>query len=85
MKKNSVREKITRALEMPLELLKNIPRVTIIGNENVLIENYKSIVEYEKNIIRVSNNVCILGEELNVSELSAEELIITGKIKSIEV
>ena len=85
MKKNSVREKITRALEMPLELLKNIPRVTIIGNETVLIENYKSIVEYEKNIIRVSNNVCILGEELNVSELSAEELIITGKIKSIEV
>ncbi len=85
MKKNSIREKIEKALEMPLELLKNIPRVTLIGNENVLIENYKSIVEYEKNIIRVSNNVCILGEELNVSELSAEELIITGKIKSIEV
>ncbi len=85
MKKNSIREKIERALEMPLELLKNIPRVTLIGNENVLIENYKSIVEYEKNIIRVSNNVCILGEELNVSELSAEELIVTGKIKSIEV
>ena len=85
MKKNNVREKIERALEMPLELLKNIPRVTLIGNENVLIENYKSIVEYEKNIIRVSNNVCILGEELNVSELSAEELIVTGKIKSIEV
>lgn len=85
MKRNSIREKIEKALEMPLELLKNIPRVTLIGNENVLIENYKSIVEYEKNIIRVSNNVCILGEELNVSELSAEELIITGKIKSIEV
>ena len=85
MKKNTIREKIERALEMPLELLKNIPRVTLIGNENVLIENYKSIVEYEKNIIRVSNNVCILGEELNVYELSAEELIVTGKIKSIEV
>ena len=32
----------------------------------------------------IISKLCILGEELNVSELSAEELIITGKIKSIE-
>ncbi len=84
MRKNSVRESLERALEMPIELMKNIPRTTIVGNERVLIENYKSIVEYEKNFIRVSNNMCIFGDELNVVEMTADEMIVVGKISRIE-
>ena len=84
LKKNIIREKFESALEMPIELLKNIPRATIIGNECVLVENYKAIVEYEKNFIRLSNNVCVIGENLNISEITSDEMIINGKIKSIE-
>lgn len=84
LKKHSVRESFETALELPIELLKNIPRATVIGNECVLVENYKAIVEYEKNLIRLSNNVSVLGENLNVAEITSDEIIINGKIKSIE-
>lgn len=84
LKKNTVRESFEKALEIPIELLKNIPRATIIGNECVLVENYKAIVEYEKNLIRLSNNICIFGEGLNIAEITSDEMIINGKIKSIE-
>ena len=84
MKNYSVRESFEKALEIPIELLKNVPRATIIGDECVLVENYKAIVEYEKNLIRLSNNLSILGEDLNVAEITSDEIIINGKIKSIE-
>lgn len=84
MGKGEFREKIQKALEIPVELLKNYPRVTTLGNESVFIENYKAIIEYEKNVVRISNNVAVYGSELNVEQITADDILIVGKIKSIE-
>jgi sporulation protein YqfC len=48
------------------------------------VENYKAIIEYEKDLIRLNNNVSILGENLNIAEITSDEIIVNGKIKSIE-
>lgn len=84
MGKNSFREKLEKALEMPIELLSNYPRITVLGKESVFIENYKAIIEYEENLIRISNNVSIYGKELNVEEITADDMLVSGKIKTIE-
>lgn len=84
MGKNDFREKLEKALEMPVELLNNYPRITVLGNESVFIENYKAILDYEENLIRVSNNISIYGEKLNVAEITADDMLVSGKIKSIE-
>lgn len=84
MGKNGFREKLEKALEMPIELLNNYPRITVLGKESVFIENYKAIIEYEENLIRISNNVSIYGKELNVEEITADDMLVSGKIKSIE-
>ncbi len=84
MGKNGFREKLEKALEMPIELLNNYPRITVLGKESVFIENYKAIIEYEENLIRISNNVSIYGKELNVEEITADDMLVSGKIKTIE-
>ena len=84
MGKNGFREKLEKALEMPIELLNNYPRITVLGKESVFIENYKAIVEYEENLIRISNNVSIYGKELNVEEITVDDMLVSGKIKTIE-
>lgn len=84
MGKNDFREKLEKALEMPIELLNNYPRITVLGKESVFIENYKAIIEYEENLIRISNNVSIYGKELNVEEITADDMLVSGKIKTIE-
>lgn len=80
----AVREKMGQILDMPLDMIKNCSRMTIIGNENVLIENYKGIIEYEDEIIRLSNSICILGLNLFIEEITDDEIMITGNIKTIE-
>ena len=53
------REKMGQILDMPLDMIKDCSRMTVIGRESVLIENYKGIIEYEENIIRLNNNISI--------------------------
>ena len=79
----AVREKIGHILDMPLDMIKGYSRMTVIGNENILIENYKGIIEYEDEIIRLSNNICIIGQSLFIEEITDDEILITGKINNI--
>jgi sporulation protein YqfC len=82
--KKNVREKLQTAMEIPKELLKDYSRVTIIGAEDVWIENYKSILEYNEDMIRLSNNICIYGMNLSVAEIRKDDILIVGKIKNVE-
>ena len=79
-----VREKMEQLLDMPLDMIKGYSRITVIGNESVLVENYKGIVEYEGKIIRLNNGITIVGTNLLVEEITDDEMIITGSIQKIE-
>ena len=79
--RKKVREKLRNVMEIRKELLKSYSRITAISNEDVWIENYKSILEYDDNLIRLGNNICIYGQGLKVEEITADDILIIGKIK----
>ncbi len=86
-KNKTMPNKINRILEIPQEVSSNIPKVTVIGFEKMLIENYKAILEYQDFYIRLSTNIGILninGFELNLEEMTTDDLLVTGKIDSID-
>ena len=79
-------KKLDEILEIPVELSTDIPKVTIVGFERVLIENYRGILEYQDYFVRV-NTLGILninGFNLNLEEMTTDDLLITGKIESID-
>lgn len=82
--KNKVKQKMQMAFELPKELLKDYSRITIIGGEDIWIENYKSILEYDEQFIRFSSDISIYGENLSVAEISLDDILIIGKIRKIE-
>lgn len=82
--KRNAREKLELALDMPVDMIKGCSRMTIIGNESILVENYKGIIEYEENVIRLSNNINIFGGNLNIEEITDDDILITGIIKNVE-
>ncbi len=79
-----IKEKFLDMMELPKELLKDVSRITLLGNEDILIENYKGIIEYEENIIRLNNGINIFGTNLNVEEITDVDIFITGKINNVE-
>lgn len=79
--------KLDEILEIPVELSTNNPKVTIIGFERLLIENYRGILEYQDYFVRVNTYIGIVninGFNLNLEEMTTDDLLVTGKIESID-
>lgn len=79
--------KFEKIFEIPEELVSDIPKLTILGFDRVLIENYKCILEYQDFFIRVKMKIGLInieGTELQMNEMTKDDLIITGNIESVE-
>lgn len=85
--KPKIKEKVADMLELPKEVVLNIPKFIMLGMGNLIIENYKGIVEYDDNRIRIntgSGMVKISGERLFIREITSEDIMVEGEIKSLE-
>lgn len=83
---NDAKEKFSEFLELPKEVLLKSTKVTIIDCSNILIEGYQSIVDYYDNYIKIKTGnmyIVIDGTMLDIKEISDFELVIVGKIYSI--
>lgn len=75
-------------LEMPKEVYTNLPKLTVVGFEEMIIENYKSILEYEEYFVRINTHIGILninGFNLNLEKLTNDDIKITGTIESVDL
>ncbi len=80
--------KINNILELPKEVGTNEPKITMIGFNQILIENYMGILEYEEFFIKVNTYIGIIninGFNLNLNNLTDDDILITGKIDSIDI
>ena len=87
MKRKAIR-KLDKMLEMPREVCSNIPKFTITGFEELIIENYKGILEYENFYVRISTHIGIVninGLNLNLETMTNDDIRVTGKIESVEL
>ena len=86
MRKNHFR-KIDKLLEIPKEIYSNEVKITIVGFEEVVIENYQAILEYEEYFVRIKTVTGIInfnGYGFNLENLSNDDIKVTGKIEGIE-
>lgn len=80
-------QSITGALDLPKELVFNLPGIIMTSNEEIYIENYRGIVSYSENEIQLNTSkmpIKISGSRLGISRIAAEEITVRGKIKSLE-
>lgn len=78
--------KFTEMFEVPKDVILGESIITLTGKREALIENYKGILEYTEQYIRVltKNGVIELrGKGFLISYLTNEEMKITGSITEI--
>ena len=79
--------RVNELLDLPREVGTDIPKITMVGFDELIIENYKGILEYEEFFIRVSTyigNVNINGFELKLNQITDESVKINGKIENVD-
>ena len=85
MKRNN---KLDKLLEMPKEVYSNVPKVTITGFNEIIIENFKGILEYEDFYVRINTYIGIIninGYGLNLENMTNDDIKVKGKIESIDI
>ena len=82
------KRKINKFLEIPEEVYSNIPKITLTGFNELVLENYKGILEYEEMFASISTNIGIVnlsGTNINLEKMTNDDIRITGKIEKIEL
>lgn len=87
-KKEKKGSKLNRFLDIPEEVGGNVPKITIVGFDELLIENYKGIFEYEEFFIKINTGVGVIninGINLNLEAITQDDILVRGKIDCIDV
>lgn len=82
-----IKKGIADLLELPRDIVLDLPKITLIGNLQLYIENHKGIIEYSSKMVRINTRAGILvvsGSKLVIKAIVVEEIIITGEIDRIE-
>lgn len=81
-----IKENMIRAFELPADLAYGSVLLSVTGQNELLIENYRGILEYKENHIRIQAKDCrilIIGKRLQVEYYTNEEMKIKGFIEQI--
>ena len=84
--KHNINKNIAQFLNLPPEVMPNIPQLLLIGNERLVAENHRGISEYltDKIIFNTGQGrVEVAGKHLLLASLSSDELVIEGDIMAV--
>jgi len=83
-----LRQELSEILELPLDVSLDLPKVTIVGDLGVIIQNHRGLIQYspEKIVIGVGKGqIAILGRSLQIEEVSKEDMIVRGSLGSVQM
>ncbi len=79
-------EALSSRIYLPADVLAGAPVITVTGRNELRLENYKGIIEYNGDVIKVQTKickVCIEGKQLNILYFTEDEMRISGHIQAI--
>ncbi len=74
------------ALDIPQDVLQDIPKITLVGNLEVWIENHTGLIEYTAEKVRVNTSLGLLtvsGSDFILVQLLPTEIKLEGKLQQI--
>lgn len=84
---SKIKENIADKLDMPREVLLDIPKITIVGNDEITIENHKGIIIFKENYIKIKSKIGIInieGMNFEILFISGYTIVLSGLIKFID-
>lgn len=84
---NRQKEILVESLQLPKDVCMGALKVTLTGNQEAWIENYKGILEYTGQVILLQAKtcqVCFEGSRLSIDYYTNEDMKISGCITSVK-
>jgi sporulation protein YqfC len=81
-------ERTAELLDLPADALAGLPRLELVGDGELRMENHKGILAYGSEEIHISGGIYLVritGQNLELRAMTGLELLITGRIETISL
>lgn len=85
--KRKLRTFATALLDIPEDVVHDLPRITLIGNRQLYIENHRGVLHFSPSILRLSLSIGELevsGSELVIRAILPDEVLVEGIVDDIQ-
>lgn len=82
----TIGEKLTTLFDMPQDVILDSPKITVISDNSLTIENYTGILEYSDLQIRIKTKekiVSVVGTRLCICVITDSYILIEGIIELV--
>ena len=86
-RETTISNQIIDTCQLPKDVLLGASIISMTGNTDILIENFKNIIKYETDLLLIQckrNRIQIIGKNLKLEQYSKEELKVQGIIHEIK-
>lgn len=76
-----------KLLDLPQDVVSDLPRVTMIGNVQLYIENHRGVIEFSNEALKLAlskGQLEIVGKDLVLRAILTEEVFVEGVIHDIK-
>ena len=85
--RKTIRNFAVNVLELPQDLVLDVPRLTLMGNMQLSIENHKGVELFSSDLLRLKlseGKLEIAGNQLSIRSILKDEVQVEGTILRIE-
>ncbi len=85
-RKKHFQQQVANFLDIPRDLMMDLPKVVLIGDVQVGIENHRGILVYTPELVRVDTTLGeleVTGLDLVLKNILPDEILVEGKVKSV--
>jgi sporulation protein YqfC len=77
---------ITDKLELPADIVMDLPRITMVGQIHIYIENHQGLLTFSDKELRLllkQGQLLVRGEQFVIKTILPEEILLEGKINQV--
>ncbi|MGN1387576.1 MAG: sporulation protein YqfC [Bacillus sp. (in: firmicutes)] len=81
-----VKQMLANTADLPKDVMLDLPRITMIGQLHIYIENHRGLVAFTDEEIRLAltqGQLSIKGQQFVIKAILPEEILVEGTIHSV--
>ncbi len=84
--KQSAKQWVTGKMNLPEDVLLDVPRLTMIGQLHLHVENHRGVLHFSKELVRLKlsyGELSIKGKDFVIKTILPNELLLEGTIDEV--
>lgn len=85
-RKKQFQQQVANFLDLPSDLMMDLPKITLVGDLQVIVENHRGIMVYTTELVKVNTNIgelSVTGRGLTLRNILPDEIMVEGKITGV--